>query len=99
MQDDNTLPSAPSYSSLPLPNEETVQYTPQPGTGLPPGGTYTKKWKPMTVTLHTQPFDVDHPVYHTRDAVAGELEPKHPEQVLAVSVKVNTSFYWSYILR
>ncbi|KAJ3566468.1 hypothetical protein NP233_g6988 [Leucocoprinus birnbaumii] len=82
---------APSYTSLPLANEETVQYTPRPGSSRlsnAGSGTYTRSWKNMTLTLCGQPDDVQSPVYDRHGLVVGELEMKCRERVLAVSVKL-----------
>ncbi|KAF5354938.1 hypothetical protein D9756_005408 [Leucocoprinus leucothites] len=82
---------APSYTSLPLPNEETVQYTPRrgsSGTFSTGSGTYMRKWKNMILTLYGQPDDVHNPIYDRHGLVVGELEMKCPEGVLAVSVKL-----------
>ncbi|KAF9451980.1 hypothetical protein P691DRAFT_662123 [Macrolepiota fuliginosa MF-IS2] len=84
----NTTSRAPSYSSLPLADEETIQYTPRSGTITAAGGTYTRKWKNMTLTLHNQPLGVRYPVCHRNGFVAGELEMKCPGSVSAVCVKL-----------
>lgn len=90
---------APSYTSLPLPNEETVQYTPRrgsSGTFSTGSGTYMRKWKNMILTLYGQPDDVHNPIYDRHGLVVGELEMKCPEGVLAVSVKVSFLACWQY---
>lgn len=42
----------------------------------------------MTLTLHGQPSGVQRPTYDRHALVAGELEMKRPDRILAVSVKV-----------
>ncbi|KXN85328.1 hypothetical protein AN958_11428 [Leucoagaricus sp. SymC.cos] len=42
----------------------------------------------MVLTLHGQADDVRNPIYDRRGLIAGELEMKRPERVLAVSVKL-----------
>jgi hypothetical protein len=82
--------SAPSYSSLPRPEEETVQYTRRHrGSDPPSDGTYIKSWESLTLILHDQLSNgAERPTYDRHSLVAGEIELKRPENVLAVVIKV-----------
>jgi hypothetical protein len=94
--------SAPSYSSLPRPEEERVQYTRRHrGSDPPSDGTYTKRWEPLTLILHDQPASgngVERPTYDRHNHVAGEIELKRPENVLSVVIKVRVDQF-SFFLK
>lgn len=81
----------PSYSSLPLPTEESVEFTPRAGSSYIPG-TFTRRWKRITMTLKGQEVqNATTPSYGRHAIVDGEIEFTKPERVAEVSVKVLSS--------
>ncbi|TFK44842.1 hypothetical protein BDQ12DRAFT_673669 [Crucibulum laeve] len=84
-----SLPSCvPSYSSLPLANEETVQYTPRQGTTSNPHGTFVRKWPQATLILKDQDPSSRLPSYGRHGVVCGELGLTNPEKVVEVTLKL-----------
>jgi len=76
----------PSYSSIPLPEEQTLEFS----SVNPPRGNVTRKWKLATVTLKDVEEDIDGvPTYTRKNArVHGELEIVTDDAIRLVSAKV-----------
>ncbi|KAJ6587056.1 hypothetical protein DFH09DRAFT_1142427 [Mycena vulgaris] len=88
-----TLPAyaytpAPSYASLPLPDEDTVQFTPRAGRPEAVLGNLSKQWRNVTVILKNQDNSSDSPTYGRNSSVCGEIGLEHSERILTISLKL-----------
>lgn len=88
---DSTGAILPSYSSIPLPEEQTLEFS----SVHPPRGNVTRKWKQATVTLKDVEEDADGvPTYTRKNArVHGELEIVADDSIRLVSAKVRAYIY------
>lgn len=80
---------APSYSSLPLADEETIGYTPRLGAPHAPTGIYTRQWRQLTMLLKEQDEVNRLPVYDRNSCVHGELDLATAVDVVSVTLKVH----------
>ncbi|KAJ7076359.1 hypothetical protein B0H15DRAFT_864255 [Mycena belliarum] len=86
-----TLPGyspTPSYASLPLPNEDTVEYTPRAGRSIVISGNLTKQWRDVTVIFKNQDESSGSPTYGRNSSVYGEIGLEHSEKILKISLKL-----------
>jgi hypothetical protein len=87
---DYTYSPAPSYASLPLPNEDTVQYTPRAGRPEAVLGNLTKQWRGVTVIFKNQETS-GNPTYGRNSSVYGEIGLDRSQDVLSISLKVRSA--------
>ncbi|GLB37552.1 putative calcineurin-like phosphoesterase [Lyophyllum shimeji] len=79
--------STPSYSSLPLSGEESLEYTPRPGTYPPSLGTFIRSWEHASLVLENQEPAASLPTYGQNSTVSGEVWLALPKHVLRVVLK------------
>ncbi|KAL1718843.1 hypothetical protein EV715DRAFT_200178 [Schizophyllum commune] len=68
--------ATPSYSTLPLDNEQRLEYTPRARDSTysdDRNGTYARRWRSATIALSGQASDALLPVYGRAEVVEGEL--------------------------
>ncbi|KAJ7497432.1 hypothetical protein FB451DRAFT_1018371 [Mycena latifolia] len=78
----------PSYASLPLPNEDTIQYTPRAGRPAAIIGNLTKQWRDVTIIFKNQDESTGSPTYGRNSNVCGEIGLEHSEEILTISLKL-----------
>ncbi|KAJ7091251.1 hypothetical protein C8R44DRAFT_817459 [Mycena epipterygia] len=79
---------APSYASLPLSNEDTVEYTPRAGRAETILGNITKQYRDCTIIFHNQDESSGVPTYGRNSSVSGEIGVENPETLLSISLKL-----------
>ncbi|KAJ6625496.1 hypothetical protein B0H10DRAFT_1782999 [Mycena sp. CBHHK59/15] len=79
---------APSYASLPLPNEDTVEYTPRAGRSEAVIGRLTKQWRGVTIIFKNQNESSDAPTYGRNSVISGEIGLDNPENIVSVTLKL-----------
>ncbi|KAJ7703057.1 hypothetical protein B0H17DRAFT_1041441 [Mycena rosella] len=83
-----TYTPPPSYASLPLPNEDTVQYTPRAGRTTAVLGNLTKQWRDVTVIFKNQDASSGSPTYGRNSQVSGEIGLENSESISTISLKL-----------
>lgn len=80
---------APSYASLPRPNEEdTVEYTPRFGRAEAQLGNITKQWRDVTIIFRNQENTSSDPTYGRNSSVCGEIGLENPDNILTITLRV-----------
>ncbi|KAF4567514.1 hypothetical protein EYR40_006517 [Pleurotus pulmonarius] len=86
---------APSYSTLPLTDEETIEYNPRPGSPTIPQGSYTRQWGRTTLILHDQDEAAAMPSYGRNAIINGEVGLGDNENILSVALKLEGRLHLS----
>ncbi|KAL0956445.1 hypothetical protein HGRIS_002593 [Hohenbuehelia grisea] len=79
---------APSYSSLPLIDEETIEYNVRPTSPPLPQGTFVRQWGKTTLILNDQDDAADEPAYGRHSVISGEVGVGDSEHILSVTLKL-----------
>ncbi|PSR78170.1 hypothetical protein PHLCEN_2v7502 [Hermanssonia centrifuga] len=80
--------ASPDYVAEPSEGERRLDFVARPHVTERPHGTFTKKIRKITVSLHDQEEGVDIPTYARNAIVRGQLQLDDAENILSVSVKL-----------
>jgi hypothetical protein len=80
----------PDYSPEPLPDEETVTFTPRVRShnSSSPHGHFTRQWPQATLILRDQDPETRLPTYGRGGRIVGELGLTNPEKIERVTIKL-----------
>ncbi len=81
--------ASPDYVAEPSEGERRLDFVARPHVTERPHGTFTKKIRKITVSLHDQEEGVDIPTYARNAIVRGQLQLDDAENILSVAVKVS----------
>ncbi|KAF5321720.1 hypothetical protein D9619_001936 [Psilocybe cf. subviscida] len=81
----------PNYSPEPLPDEETVSFTPRvhSHTSSSSHGHFTRQWPQATLILRDQDPETRLPTYGRGGRIVGELGLTNPEKIERVTIKLS----------
>lgn len=94
-----SLPAcAPSYSSIPQNDEETIEYNPRHGRSTN-SSTFIRRWHQVDLILKGQEEEARLPCYGRGGVIDGELGISSPEKIFEVTVKVRISSVYRIAFR